>query len=227
MDTPTNSNIRHAFVYERAPHVTLKSIANNAVIDDYLGGNGRRVLEPLAQQLNKAVKKKDVGGVANPTQCRSNGRDRSEHRSKSTCTPNGGRRESPARSEIDESIAARADVEYLYDKPYTDNARVRVAGPFTVESLSPHRVLPASEEELIDLLDAAEGKRRRPCLADLAGQDFSTIVIDYLKTEGVKQQAKGRPHHLRKPDAWPGGKFIGARAPSSKARTAPSAAPRS
>ena len=42
--------------------------------------------------------------------------------------------------EIDASIAARAEVEYLYDKPYVDNARVRVAGPFTVESLSPHRV---------------------------------------------------------------------------------------
>ncbi len=42
--------------------------------------------------------------------------------------------------EIDAAIAARADVEYLYDKPYIDNGRVRVAGPFTVESLSPHRV---------------------------------------------------------------------------------------
>ena len=41
------------------------------------------------------------------------------------------------KKEIDASIAARADVEYLYDKPYVDNARVRVAGPFTVESLSP------------------------------------------------------------------------------------------
>ena len=64
--------------------------------------------------------------------------------------------------EIDASIAARADVEYLYDKPYVDNSRVRVAGPFTVESLSPHRVLPASEEELIDEIEAAEGRRSRP-----------------------------------------------------------------
>ncbi len=61
--------------------------------------------------------------------------------------------------EIDASIAARAEVEYLYDKPYLDNARVRVAGPFTVESLSPHRVLPASEEELIDEIEPAEGRR--------------------------------------------------------------------
>ena len=47
----------------------------------------------------------------------------------------GGKPASPARREIDASIAARADVEYLYDQPYVDNARVRVAGPFTVESL--------------------------------------------------------------------------------------------
>ncbi len=43
--------------------------------------------------------------------------------------------------EIDASIASKADTEYLYDKPYEDNKKVRVAGPFTVESLSPHRVL--------------------------------------------------------------------------------------
>ena len=39
--------------------------------------------------------------------------------------------------EIDASIAAKADQEFLYDKPYTDNSIVRVSGPFTVESLSP------------------------------------------------------------------------------------------
>ena len=31
--TPTRGNIRHGFVYERVPHITLKSIANNAEID--------------------------------------------------------------------------------------------------------------------------------------------------------------------------------------------------
>ena len=30
---PTHGNIRHGFVYERVPHITLKSIANNAEID--------------------------------------------------------------------------------------------------------------------------------------------------------------------------------------------------
>jgi hypothetical protein len=53
--------------------------------------------------------------------------------------------------EIDASIAAKAEFEYLYDKPYEDKKKVRVAGPFTVESLSPHRVLAVDEnDELID-----------------------------------------------------------------------------
>src|SRR5690242_3804282 len=53
--------------------------------------------------------------------------------------------------EIDASIAAKAEFEYLYDKPYPDNKKVRVAGPFMVESLSPHRVLGVDEnDELID-----------------------------------------------------------------------------
>ena len=56
--------------------------------------------------------------------------------------------------EIDASIAAKAEFEYLYDKPYPDNKKVRVAGPFTVESLSPHRVLSVDEnDELIDSLN--------------------------------------------------------------------------
>src|SRR5690606_23710711 len=56
--------------------------------------------------------------------------------------------------EIDKSIAAKADSEYLYDKPYENKKAVRVAGPFTVESLSPHRVLGVDEDdELIDPLE--------------------------------------------------------------------------
>ncbi|MEZ5643620.1 MAG: DNA methyltransferase [Burkholderiaceae bacterium] len=30
---PVHGNIRHGFIYERVPHITLKSIANNAEID--------------------------------------------------------------------------------------------------------------------------------------------------------------------------------------------------
>ena len=55
-------------------------------------------------------------------------------------------KEGMTREEIDAAIQRHADTELLYDKPYEDNKRVRVSGPFTVESLSPHRVLATDEE---------------------------------------------------------------------------------
>src|SRR5680860_447577 len=66
-------------------------------------------------------------------------------------------REGMTREEIDAAIARHADTETLYDRPYEDNKTVRVAGPFTVESLSPHRVLGVDEnDELIDPLEVKE-----------------------------------------------------------------------
>ncbi len=44
-------------------------------------------------------------------------------------------------AEIDAAIKRHADFELLYDKPFEDAKKVRVTGPFTVESLSPHRSL--------------------------------------------------------------------------------------
>jgi adenine-specific DNA-methyltransferase len=67
--------------------------------------------------------------------------------------------------EIDKSIAAKAEFEYVYDKPYPDPKKVRVAGPFTVESLSPHRALGVDEnDELIDGMnkDGVEYGRSSP-----------------------------------------------------------------
>jgi adenine-specific DNA-methyltransferase len=200
-DTPVHNDIRQGFVYERVPHITLKSIANNPLIDD-IWEKWQAVLEPLRAALNK-VTEEDWEEWQVP-------RELPAGAPASAAVPHAKWWEAriARQREIDTSIAARADVEYLYDNPYTDNARVRVAGPFTVESLSPHRVLPASEEELIDLLDAAEGKRSAAD-ADLAGQDFAAIVIDYLKSEGVKQQDKGDRITFESLTPWPGN-FIGA-----------------
>ncbi|MBB4268117.1 site-specific DNA-methyltransferase [Roseospira visakhapatnamensis] len=111
--------------------------------------------------------------------------------------------------EIDASIAAKADVEYLYDKPYTDNARVRVAGPFTVESLSPHRVLAVDhDDELVDMLDAAEGRRRaedrKAGTRSAEASDFTTVVLDHLKTSGVQQAHKAGKIDFSTLSGWPG-----------------------
>lgn len=232
-DTPIHGDLRQGFVYERVPHITLKSIANNPLIDD-IWEKWQAVLEPLRAELNAAMGRAQPslrGGAADEAiqkpqeqsgSLRSARDDRvawEEWQIPRELPPGApaAAKEPHARwwdariarqKEIDASIAARADVEYLYDKPYEDKSRVRVAGPFTVESLSPHRVLPASEEELIDDVEAAEG-RRSPADADLAGQDFAAIVIDYLKSEGVKQQEKGNRITFESLTPWPGN-FIGA-----------------
>jgi superfamily I DNA/RNA helicase len=51
----THGNIRQGFVYERVPHITLKSIANNAEID-VIYDQHQAMLEPLREQLNAALK---------------------------------------------------------------------------------------------------------------------------------------------------------------------------
>jgi adenine-specific DNA-methyltransferase len=200
-NTPVHHDIRQGFVYERVPHITLKSIANNPLIDD-IWEKWQSVLEPRRAELNQLANKNwqewEIPREADPSWS-SNiiGVHASWWQARIA-----------RQKEIDASIAARADVEYLYDKPYQDTARVRVAGPFTVESLSPHRVLPASDQELIDEVDAADGRRVKDDDA-LASNDFAAIVIDYLKSEGVKQQDKNDRITFESLNPWPGN-WIGA-----------------
>ena len=100
--------------------------------------------------------------------------------------------------EIDDSIAAAADYEYLYDKPYQDNNVVRVAGPFTVDSLSPHRTLAVDEnDELIDR--AAE-----PRTAYGEAADFASMILEQLKTAGVQQAHKDDRITFNALVPWPG-----------------------
>jgi adenine-specific DNA-methyltransferase len=105
-------------------------------------------------------------------------------------------------TEIDASIAAKADFEYLYDKPIPDKTKIRVAGPFTVESLSPHRTLAVDwDDELIDLATAAEGKRQ----AERDGtDDFAHMILENLKAAGVQQAAKEDRITFTALVGWPG-----------------------
>ncbi len=99
---------------------------------------------------------------------------------------------------IDASIAAKAEFEYLYDKPYADSKRVRVAGPFTVESLSPHRVLGVDEnDELID--QVAE-----PAADYAARQSFPQMTLENLKTAGVQQAHRSGRISFTALTGWPG-----------------------
>jgi adenine-specific DNA-methyltransferase len=116
---PTSNDVRKGFVYERVPHVTLKSIANNSSL-----------------------------------------------------------REGMTRQEIDEAIARHAESELLCDRPYDDARRIRVAGRFTVESLSPHTTIspdrPASEQ-VAETVDAST---------------FVQTILDNLLKAGVQNGRK-------------------------------------
>lgn len=118
---PTSNDIRHGFVYERVPHVTLKSIANNPEIVDGM--------QP---------------------------------------------------DQVDAAIMRHADVESLLDRPYEDPGVVRVTGPFTVESLSPHRSLAFASSE-----------QERPAselAATTAGESptFEQTILENLRKAGIQ-----------------------------------------
>jgi adenine-specific DNA-methyltransferase len=114
-----DGDIRHGFVHDRIPHVTLKSIANNPDIK---------------------------AGMS--------------------------------REEMDLAIKRHADFEPLYDKPVEDTKKVRVAGPFTVESLSPHRSLFFGESpEPLSETEAAK---------DADAPNFEQSILDNLAKAGIQ-----------------------------------------
>ncbi|WP_044549942.1 site-specific DNA-methyltransferase [Azospirillum lipoferum] len=256
----TYGDIRQGFVYRRVPHITLKSIANNAEID-VIWDRWQAVLEPLrhdlnaalgrnwqeweiprrpadpwleaAQTLHAAIRKRlaDGASVAQPLK-KLNGILKLDYTADTLPEyPDDPWTDAKAidlhgrwweariarQKEIDKSIADKADQEFLYDKPYDDPDRVRVAGPFTVESLSPHRVLPTEEEELWEELvaaDAVEAGRPEPRRTQAPARkkaphqweetDFATVMLDHLKTSGVHQGDKKDRITFTSLTPWPG-----------------------
>ncbi len=193
-ETTAHGNIRQGFVYERVPHITLKSIANNAEID-VIWEKFQETLEPLREQVNCTLgrgktpweeweipREADAGWSEEAKKCHAQWWEQRIARQK----------------EIDASIASKADYEYLYDKPYEGKKKVRVAGPFTVESLSPHRVLSVDEDdELIDGVaepEAGYGEEH----------DFARMILENLKTAGVQQAHKEDKITFTAITPWPG-----------------------
>ena len=238
-DTPTHGNVRFGFVYQRVPHITLKSIANNAEID-VIWEHWQEKVEPLRANLNDALGRtweeweipREPGdpwpeaatsawnklGAAETVKTkeaalRSLTRALNHHYTLDN-VPDAPRDPwEPAatdlhtrwwearidrQQEIDASIASKADFEYLYDKPYEDKRKVRVAGPFTVESISPHRVLDVGEDdELID--HVAEAR-----LGYGETQDFASVMLEHLKTSGVQQAHREDRIVFSSVTPWPG-----------------------
>jgi adenine-specific DNA-methyltransferase len=213
------------------PHVTLKSIANNAEID-VIHEKWQPKVEAALAKLNAALR-----GHKPPFRVTIGGREGKDvvfdaPESATFKKPSGDvvpayalvewevPREAPAdwpaaakqpladfwearigrQKEIDASIAAKAEFESLYDRPYEDKKRVRVAGPFTVESVSPHRMLGVDEnDELIDPFKVGEGGG-----AYGPGQSFEQMILENLKLAGVQQAHKEDRIVFTSLTPWPG-----------------------
>ncbi|KIX11334.1 site-specific DNA-methyltransferase [Dethiosulfatarculus sandiegensis] len=236
----TYGNIRQGFVYERVPHITLKSIANNAEID-VIWEEYQEALEPLRQELNQALgasfeeweiprepgdpwpekatrqfeslqnadtEKKKLSALKKlnsllgrkytletlPNTPYDLWTDEKAIKFHASWWENRIARQ----EEIDASIAAKADHEYLYDKPYVENSKVRVAGPFTVESLSPHRVLGVDEND--DPFDPQTPSPDQPA----SQEAFVDMILENLRTSGVQQAHKEDKIDFRTLVPWPG-----------------------
>ena len=237
--TPTYGRIRQGFVYERVPHVTLKSIANNAEID-VIWEKFQETLKPLRTELNAALgwsweeweipreagvpwpeaaaaawndiriaRTDDEKAAALHTLNRA--LDRSYTLDDVPAQPRDPWDAGPTdlhrrwweariarQREIDASIAAKAEFEYLYDRPCEDRNTVRIAGPFTVESLSPHRTLAVDEnDELIDKVAETRGHYGLEA-------DFTSMILENLKSGGVQQAHREDGITFTSLFPWPG-----------------------
>jgi adenine-specific DNA-methyltransferase len=192
---PVNGNIRNGFVYERIPHVTLRSIANNAEIDN-IWEKWQAKLEPLRMKLNSSLQM-DWQEWEIPRETRADWSEETK-----TLHFDWWLARIARQHEVDKSISAKATFEYLYDKPYEDKKKVRVAGPFTVESLSPHRTMIVNDDD--SLVDPHKQG------ATAAGAtDFAQMILDTLRVAGVQQAHKEDSISFESLDGWPGNYIAG------------------
>jgi len=209
-DGPFGRLIRQGFVYERVPHITLKSIANNAEID-ISWEKWQSTLVPLLDRLNAVLRQSWEEWQA-PREAAEKWPAEAKDLHRQWWEARRARQQ-----EIDASIARNADIEFLVDRPYEDKNKVRVAGAFTVESLSPHRVLSADEEdeELAAEIAGEEGRAIGPRTRSArredvrrGEEDFFRVVIDNLLKAGVQNTKKGEKLRFTELKPWPGGGLI-------------------
>ncbi|VTU00861.1 dna methylase : DNA methyltransferase OS=Dehalococcoides mccartyi GY50 GN=GY50_1041 PE=4 SV=1: N6_N4_Mtase [Gemmataceae bacterium] len=103
------------------------------------------------------------------------------------------------RDQINAAIARHADSETLYDQPYEDKSVVRLTGPFTVESLSPHRALPiVGPQKIKETKEVAASSATRPL------ENYLGTVTDNLRKAGVKGTDKSQRIAFARLDPFPG-----------------------
>ncbi len=184
-----HSNIRHGFVNERVRHITQSSITNNTEID-IIYEDWQAKLDLLLKSLNSTLNL-HLHEWEIPLEPNFDWPEKAK-----TLLGDWHKIKNQMQLEIDKSIAKNADFEYLFDKPFEDKGKVRVAGPFTVESLSPHRFLNLNEND--DLIDPNKQQR------DQDYKGFAEMILENLKTSGVQQAHKEDKVNFSSLAPWPG-----------------------
>lgn len=188
---PARGNIRQGFVYRRAAYITSGVIANNAEID-VIWDSSCKVMDPLRQKLNAALKQEWQEWQI-PHQAEESWPD-----SAKKLYTEWQQAKIARQKKIDAAIASKAEPTFLYDKPYEDRNKVRVAGPFTVESLSPHRILGVDEND--DLIDGL----KEHGVEYGTKKSFPEMILENLKIAGVQQAHKEDRIAFTSLTPWPG-----------------------
>ncbi len=185
----TGNCIAAGFVCGRVPHVKLGDIANNAEIG-VIHSEWQKKLEPLRESLNAVIgrsfeewevpREADAGWSAEAKKLHAAW----------------WKARTARQEEIDASIARKASFELLYDKPYVDKGKVRVTGPFTVDSVSPYRSLDMDEDgNLVDPASRGEGEDSR---------NYVDMVLENLQAAGIQQARKEGRLTFSSVSPWPG-----------------------
>jgi len=184
-------NINYGFVYERLFRITVGSIANNAEID-VIWDKWKPKLQQMLNLINYTFKRTwQDWEIPQEEDVDWSNEEKIVHAD--WC-----RTRIAIQKEIDKSITTKAEFDHIYDRPYEDNKKIRVAGPFTVESISPHRVLGVDEnDELIDPLKQKVG------IGD-NHQSFTQMILENLKMAGVQQAHKDDKIDFTALMPWPG-----------------------
>ncbi len=166
-----HEGLRGGFIYKTVPHVTLKSIANNPDIDD-IHERMHPAIEASLGKLNAALKSggakfKVTEGGRKGTTLDFGKRDALHEWEVPFDFPADWKpvaREAfdafhaarqAMQKKMDESIAAHADQETLYDQPAVSKDKLRITGPFTVEAVPFPSVLSLEEGEQPQEADAS------------------------------------------------------------------------
>jgi len=196
--TDFRSDIRQGFVNRSCAYRTSGLYANNADIDIIVSSHAQQIaghLERLNSCLEVTWSEYDV--PSEPDRAWSSSAKDAHKRLIEALFKR--------RQEIEKSTSAKAENVVIFDKPYEDKSKVRVAGPFTVESATPHRVLSVDEhDELVDTGAASD------CSA-IENLVFTQVILENLKTSGVQQAHKEGRINFTSLDPWPGEGLVCAR----------------